>query len=169
MIVVVYGGSGSGKSKFAEGLLEKTEGEKIYMATMLPYGEDGKKRIEKHLKQRENKGFLTVEKYLNIGEVEVGKNVSILLECMGNLLANEMFEKERQTKEETIHEILKDIEKLAENNTLIIVTNNVFSGIEECSEDTKEYIEMLGKINMELFKMATEVYEIVCGIKTKIK
>ena len=57
MIVVVYGGSGSGKSKFAEGLLEKTEGEKIYMATMLPYGEDGKKRIEKHLKQRENKGL----------------------------------------------------------------------------------------------------------------
>ena len=73
MIVTVTGGSGSGKSEFAENLmtelLNKTsENNKLfYIATMKPYGEEAAKRIQRHQKLREGKGFKTIECYKNIG------------------------------------------------------------------------------------------------------
>ena len=63
MIVFVIGGSGSGKSAYAEKRLLAMEAEKKhYIATMRVFDEEGKKRVEKHRTMRREKGFLTIEK-----------------------------------------------------------------------------------------------------------
>ena len=47
MLIVVTGVSGSGKSEYAEQICCRLSGDrkKYYIATMQPYGEEGKKRI----------------------------------------------------------------------------------------------------------------------------
>ena len=64
MMILVTGGSGSGKSAYAEELavsLTTAGGQRYYLATMQPFGEEGRRRIERHKKLREGKGFLTIE------------------------------------------------------------------------------------------------------------
>ena len=64
MVALIIGGSGSGKSEFAENMaLNLSKQNLIYLATMIPYGREGTERVEKHKKMRRNKGFKTIEKY----------------------------------------------------------------------------------------------------------
>ena len=50
MLILVTGGSGSGKSAFAEqkAVSLAAGGELVYLATMQVYGEEGKKKVERH-------------------------------------------------------------------------------------------------------------------------
>ena len=63
MIHLVTGGSGSGKSAYAEKLVtEQYKGDsKYYIATMQVYDEEGKARIKRHRQMRSGKGFTTIE------------------------------------------------------------------------------------------------------------
>ena len=97
MKILIFGGEASGKSAFAEDLaLEMAQKEGLplyYLATMdKNAGGDSEKRIEKHRKMREGKGFLTIERTKDLEKLEFpnGKGV-ILLEDIGNLVANELF------------------------------------------------------------------------------
>ena len=61
MLHLITGGSGSGKSGYAERQVQMAgPGRRIYIATMIPYGEDGRQRVERHRKLRWEKNF---EKY----------------------------------------------------------------------------------------------------------
>lgn len=57
MLILVLGGSGSGKSAFAEALTMSFGGTRAYIATMEPFGEEGRRRIERHRLMRKDKGF----------------------------------------------------------------------------------------------------------------
>ena len=90
MFILVTGGSGSGKSEFAENIAMKLDGKMLYVATMKPYDDECLKRIERHRKMRDGKGFRTVECYTDLSEITESAD-TILLECMSNLTANVMF------------------------------------------------------------------------------
>lgn len=168
MLKIVIGGSGSGKSEYAEGLAMKSVKPLIYIATMKPFGEEGLQRIKRHREMRRDKGFLTVERYDDIAGVSVDENSTILLECMGNLLANEMFGGEEGNIREykLISDIiLEGIRKLnAKAACTIIVTNDVFSSGLVYDESTLLYMKALAYINLKLAEWADEVTEVVCGI-----
>ena len=74
MMEVVTGGSGSGKSAYAEqkicGLQQGT-GRLYYIATMYPYGSETERKIEKHRWMRAGKGFRTLEWYTGLSECNV--------------------------------------------------------------------------------------------------
>ena len=108
MIILIYGGSGSGKSEFAEDYVCATPFDnRFYLATMNATDRESKLRIKKHRNQRKGKGFITLEHPMDVDEAlteidrikapEFFTNESleggsiILLECMSNLVANEMF------------------------------------------------------------------------------
>ena len=70
MFSLIYGGSGSGKSAFAEQAvctLAKDQ-KKYYLATMQIFDEEGQKKIERHRRLRAGKGFETIEQPLDIGQ-----------------------------------------------------------------------------------------------------
>ena len=91
MLIMVTGGSGSGKSEFAERCcMELCPGEKIYIATMQPFGKEGAARIQRHKKLRAGKHFQTVECYTDLEKLILNAQTT-LLECLSNLTANEMF------------------------------------------------------------------------------
>ena len=62
MLILVSGGSASGKSEFAESLvLQSGCDRRYYLATMIPYDEECRRRISRHRKMRAAKGFETIE------------------------------------------------------------------------------------------------------------
>ena len=119
-MILITGGSGSGKSAYGEKrILEAGEMTRYYIATMEVFGEEGRKKVERHKKLRQGKGFITIESPKGCGP---GKSVgddlcrpsrqsewrlklenpekmektghrkrAVLLECVSNLTANEMF------------------------------------------------------------------------------
>ena len=70
MIKVVTGAGASGKSSFAESLLEQSEAKrKIYAATMIVWDDECRARVKKHRQMREKKGFETAERPVDLGEL----------------------------------------------------------------------------------------------------
>jgi len=159
MLTLVTGGSGSGKSAFAEDrVLSFGDARRIYIATMHPFDEESHKRIERHQKMRAGKGFETVECYTGL------KNVKLPAGCMSNLVANEMFE-EQGAHDRTVSEVTKGIENLlGQAAHVVIVTNEIFSDAVVFDGDMDSYLEYLGKINQTAAQRADEVVEVVYGI-----
>ena len=193
MITLVTGGSGSGKSAYAESLLSSCEGIRYYIATMQIYDAEGEKKVERHRKLRAGKGFLTIESPMNVGKIrfacdggseqaqyrqEAERKVqgspekkSALLECMSNLTANEMFTKDgMKSEEEVVEKIVSEIQTLSQKlDNLVIVTNNVFEDGVIYDAGTMEYLRALGRINAALARLADRVAEVVVGIPVELK
>lgn len=170
MLVLVTGGSGSGKSAFAEDrVLSFREAKRIYIATMQPFDEEGEKRVARHRKMRAGKGFETVERYTDLKGLTVPFDSVVLLECMSNLAANEMFSPSG-AHENTASEILEGVRALlAQARHLVIVTNEIFSASASYEGEMKEYLRALGKVNREIVNMADEAVEVVYGIPVYIR
>ena len=165
MLTLVTGGSGSGKSAFAEDrVLSFGDAQRIYIATMHPFDEESHKRIERHQKMRAGKGFETVECYTGLKNVKLPAGCVVLLECMSNLVANEMFREDGFHPEvsEKITEGVRNLLSQAEH--VVIVTNEIFSDGILYEGESEKYKEQLGKINCNLAEMADAVVEVVYGI-----
>ncbi|HIU76975.1 MAG TPA: bifunctional adenosylcobinamide kinase/adenosylcobinamide-phosphate guanylyltransferase [Candidatus Pelethocola excrementipullorum] len=170
MFHVITGGSGSGKSVYAEGkILELGPAPRIYIATMYPFDEESHLRIERHRRMRAEKEFDTVECYTGLGSVQVPCNANVLLECMSNLAANEMFQP-GGAGSGAVAEVMKGIRHLLGScANLIVVTNEIFSDGIQYDEETRTYQSYLGEINVQMASMADHVTEVVYGIPIKIK
>lgn len=178
MMVLVIGGSGSGKSVYAEQLLcllaEEEKLTKYYLAAMQVFDEETKRKIERHKALRSGKGFLTIEQTVRIEEallqMESGKK-AVLLECISNLTANEMFADGRiRDKEKTVETVVNGVERLKKNVThLVVVSNDVFADGTFYEPATMDYIEAMGEINQALAAQADRVVEIVAGIPVLVK
>lgn len=191
MLYLVTGGSGSGKSEYAEALVQKIRGKSgqeasdeekqgsddgvWYLATMIPYGAETEKKIARHRKMRKDKGFLTKECYLDLKgfvreEMRKGHSPScVLLECMSNLTANEMFE-ETGAGSGAFEAVKEGIEALCDFcGQVVVVTNEVCSETAQDSPEMCLYKELLGKINCWMTKRAVQVTEVVYGIPLSVK
>ena len=163
MITLVTGGSKCGKSRYAEKVLNLFSGEKYYIATMSPVGSDAEEIILRHRKMREGKGYITVECQRDICNTDVSEKSGVLIECMGNLCANEMFVGSEIFK--PADKIVSDIRVLSERvSELVIVTNEVGCDGMEYSAETLQYISQLAEINRKIAEFADNVIECVYGI-----
>lgn len=164
MMVLISGGSGSGKSSFAEQRIMELSGEnRVYLATMQVWGEEDRQRVQKHRLMRQNKGFVTIEQTTCLGQVQLPGNSVVLLEDLSNLCANECFGGSGFNG--AFDRILRDILILKESaSSLVIVTNELFSDGITYPEETERYLRLLSSLNQALAERADEVYEVVCGI-----
>ena len=92
MLTLVLGGAASGKSEYAESLVLKTTGPRYYLATMQVWDAECAARVEKHRKMRAAKQFETVECPLHLDNVRLPARGTALLEDLGNLAANELYD-----------------------------------------------------------------------------
>ena len=189
MLHIVYGGSASGKSSYAESFAMSLQGEGrlLYIATMYPYkwntteiDPETMLRIERHRAMRADKGFDTVECYRHVEHIVAKRQDVLLLECMSNLLANEMYLEPDSNAGSDMAETMspvsnKIVQALIDLSTrvqeLVIVTNDVFSdgGSLTYDESTREYVKNLAEINCALAREAATVTEVVCGIPVIVK
>lgn len=200
MITLIIGGSGSGKSAYAEDyvLAAATDLSKYYIATMQVYDAEGERKVERHRRLRAGKGFVTIEQPTDIGKagIKIAGNTRneqekgdihevdgmdapneekqggvALLECMSNLVANEMFSGEQMPETDAVvRRVTEEIEALAKQLThLVIVSNNVFEDGIAYDASTLRYMEALGRINTRLAELADHVVEVVVGIPVSVK
>lgn len=164
MLILLTGGSGCGKSSYAETLCGKLPGPRYYIAAMRPYGEESLRKIEKHRRMREGKGFKTIERYTDLASLTLPGRGTVLLECICNLTANEMFH-EDGAWENPFERVIRGVEALLEQSRhVVVVTNDVSSDGRLYDEGTMAYIRALGRINAALARRADTVCELVCGI-----
>ncbi len=167
MMTLVIGGSKCGKSGYAESLFADFRGEKIYLATMRPFGDEAHMAIERHRKARSGKGFFTLERFTDIGCIELSDGCGVLLEDMGNLCANEMFSDEKII--DPTEKILCGIEKIRRAAALfVIVSNNVCADGIDYPEGTALYMRYLAEINNRIAELSDSVAECVYGIPISV-
>lgn len=174
MIILVTGGSGSGKSAYAENrLVSCGEGRRVYIATMYPYDDEGRLRVQRHRLMRSGKGFETVECYTDLRSLYMPDEPYVLLEDLSNLLMNELYITGRAanaTVKEVTDEIMEGIcylEKQAK--ALAIVTNEIFSDGITYDPETMRYIQCLAALNARIAERANLVTEVVYGIPLERK
>lgn len=164
-VTLVIGYPDSGKSALAEEIMAgKDEGSgRYYVATMIPYGEEGENRIRRHREMRADKDFITIEqpydadKALDYMEDPAGSDV--LLECVSNLAANELFERHTDP-DEAVRKIAGDIRKLTAQVRSIVIVTNHYEKQESFDEETCMYADVLDRINREIGSFADEIIEL---------
>ena len=170
MTILLTGGSACGKSTYAERIAQKLGGPLWYIAAMEPYGEESLARIRRHRDMRANKGFRTIERYTDLAGISVPERGTILLECLCNLTANEMFSPTGAGFDGAADAVLAGIARLeSQCGNLIVVTNDVGSDTGNYDELTCRYIQTLGRINARVAMCFDRVYELVCGIPLPLK
>ena len=165
MIVLVTGGSGSGKSTWAEKLVASLpERERIYIATMQVYDEESVRRVERHRAQRADKGFRTIECEKDLASADIPQGSAVLLEDLVNLMANEMFDGG------DVRRIIPALRQLSRSCAhLVLVTNDVFSDGIAYEASTQEYLRQLADINRQAAALADHVVEVVYSIPVAVK
>ena len=169
MLHIVYGGSASGKSSYAESIAMSLQGDGrlLYIATMYPYkwntteiDPEMMQRIERHRAMRADKGFDTVECYRHVEHIVAKRQDVLLLECMSNLLANEMY-LEPENDDGGLAETMSEVEKAG-------VDGNVGSDVEKtgiggnASSDMVETMSPVSKkIVQALVDLSTRVQDLV--------
>ncbi|MBR4749412.1 MAG: bifunctional adenosylcobinamide kinase/adenosylcobinamide-phosphate guanylyltransferase [Abditibacteriota bacterium] len=169
MLSLVTGGASNGKSALAEAQCVSLAGggPLIYLATMRIWDREGEEKVRLHRERRRGLGFVTVERYTDIGGADV-RGVC-LLECLPNLLANEMFDVPTPG-DRAADRILAGIDRLRQKTAhLVIVTNEIFDDAGSYSPSVLEYMDALGRLNCAIAAMADTVTEAVAGIGVKIK
>ncbi len=168
MIYFFVGQSNTGKSEKAEALA-MTFGlsHRLYIATMKVMDEEGERRVKRHRKLREGKGFETLEIPIRITEVipqiENPLDTVVLLECVSNLVGNEMYDDSARTgldEEQFAEEIVSDIKLLGDSVAELIVVSSVYEVKEEYPEETLRYIRYLDRTNEAIKGIADKVKEI---------
>lgn len=175
MITLIIGGSGSGKSAFAEEYaLSWEHSNAYYLATMEVRDQESRERVQRHRQNRRAGNWITLEHPRNVGNAVNQldpKNSVLLLECMSNLVANEMYQEHSvETAAHCASQIIQEIRILSEVvDNLVIVSNNVFDDGNTIDEDLQEYFTALGDVNQLLAEEADEVIEVVVGIPVYLK
>ncbi len=175
-LYLVSGGAGSGKSAWAEERTVRRSGVSggrlVYLATMHRSSDpETMERIARHRRLRAGKGFLTIEKESHLSELLplIRPGDQILLEDLGNLLANELFTPSPRNE----GEIFADLESLAkaagEAGSLTVVTDEVGCDGAAYAPETVGYIRRLGRLNAALAGASRAVLRLVAGIPVVIK
>lgn len=171
-MIIVTGGSGSGKSAYAEEqILKFGKMKRYYVATMENRDAESQKRVDRHRAMRAEKNFITVECPYDLQTVQLEESGVVLLECMSNLVANELFLKDGMANiSQTVNKIMEGIFCLQKQSRhLVVVTNEVFSDGMEYDEWTSQYIRCLGMVNQRLSQLADRVTEVVYTIPVQQK
>lgn len=181
-VIVVTGGSRSGKSEYAEEIA-KAQGEGVaYIATGVITDDEMRKRVDLHVVRRP-KEWVTIEAYKNLDtKLEATKESvnTVLLDCVSVMTTNFMFDKDvfdnpdDKSEHDILEDLLNEISKLIgcckkKDYNLIVVCSEVGMGIVPESKVTRIFRDLNGKANQYIAKKADEVYMCVSGIPLRIK
>ena len=166
MFTLVIGGAASGKSEYAEGHVLTLPGRRLYIATMEPWDGECRARISRHQAARAHRQFHTLECYRNLPGVTLEPGGNVLLECMGNLVANELYHPQGAGADRAIQGVEH---LLTQCDHLTVVTNEVFSGGAAYEGDTLFYLKELARVNRHLARRADQGVELVCGLPHVLK
>ncbi len=182
-IILVTGGSRSGKSTYARQTAENIPGageasspaHLLFVATCPVVDDEMRQRIHKHQESRQGR-WDTIEESTGLAAVLNGAEdyEVVLVDCLTlwlNNLMREVEEEGRELSEEEIepkaHELLAAC--ASRSGTVIFVTNEVGMGIVPENPLARRYRDLVGRCNQVLAAGADEVIFVACGIPINLK
>lgn len=161
----MLGGAACGKSGWAEDLACRLGGDLLYLATMEAHGAEARRRIARHRQARAGKGFLTLEQGRDLGRCPVPSGATVLLEDLGNLVANEMFAGGRSRPRAALEDLWRELDALeARAGHLVVVGNDLFRDGGAYPPEVTAYLDVLARVQADLALRYDLVVELVCGI-----
>ncbi|MCL5058675.1 MAG: bifunctional adenosylcobinamide kinase/adenosylcobinamide-phosphate guanylyltransferase [Actinobacteria bacterium] len=179
-IVLVTGGTRSGKSEFAEDLALRMGGPVTYLATLAPGDEEMQRRVDLHRERRPAR-WTTIEEAVEIpGRLdEAGRAPGVLLvDCLTGWLSNLLLSDtlphpgaDRNQKEEYIDRMVEELAGAAGRSaaSVIIVADEVGLGLVPPYPLGRLFRDIAGKAGRRLALTADEVYLVVAGLAVEIK
>jgi adenosylcobinamide kinase/adenosylcobinamide-phosphate guanylyltransferase len=199
MLILITGGSRSGKSGFALQLGEQQPGPRVFLATATPFDDEMAGRIAAHQKARPA-GWRLVEEPVLVPdalEAALERARTVIVDCvtvwMANLLlGDDAFDEEMATTQAEAlvsRALAADAARgsggatsasggatsasggatSASGGAVIVVTNEVGSGIVPDNLISRRFRDCAGRANQVIARAADEVYHLVAGIPIKIK
>ena len=184
MRVLVVGGSGSGKSAFAEGLACSLSPWRTYVATMESQSAEAQRRIVRHRAQRAGLGFVTIEclSVLPVGgwqeesSPKTAKSHSAggvaLVEDVGNLVANALFlpSGDMGDPDAVVEVLVRNVHDFcASYDHVVVVGNLVGSEGVAAHEATRAWVRAVGTLCCKLAASFDAVVEVTAGIPQVVK
>jgi adenosylcobinamide kinase/adenosylcobinamide-phosphate guanylyltransferase len=163
----ILGGARSGKSRFAERLVEAHPGAHVYLATAEPGDAEMAERIRRH-RARRGAGWTTVEEPMDLPRALAAAaqdNVAVLVDCLtlwlGNLMAaGRDIERETQA-------LIEALPRLA--GPVVLVSNEVGLGIVPDNALARAFRDHAGLLHQSVAAAADRVYVMAAGLPLLLK
>lgn len=171
MRTLVVGGSGSGKSAYAEKLACARSGRRTYLATMTSAGPEARERIVRHRAQRAGLGFVTYERTASLCPLPPAGGV-VLLDDLGNLVANALFAPDGTMADprETLSRLDEELQMLEGRfEHVVAVGIEVGSAGPYPHDATNAWIWVVGALCCRLAARYDEAIEVVAGTPCCVK
>lgn len=165
-LILVGGGSRSGKSSFALQLARERGTRRAFVATAQALDQEMAERIARHQAERDH-AFTTVEEPLDVAGVISRSDCDVLLiDCLTLWVSNFMMQEEPDIDAKGA-ELVRVA--AASKALCIFVTNEVGCGVVPDNPMARRFRDLAGRLNQEMAKAAQEVYFLTFGIPTKLK
>ena len=176
-LILVTGGARSGKSRYAEALVTHwlSSGENaLYLATLAAGDDEMTRRVKAHRAQRPA-GWRTLETPLAPATaMQESPERVVLLDCLSGLVSNVLLKYEPEDEETVINKVLDTVADLIRavrksKKTVVIVTNEVGSGVVPAYPLGRLYRDALGLANARVAAAADAVALCVVGLPQTLK
>ncbi len=173
MRILITGGVKNGKTSLAQDFCctLDSQNNRVYFATMIPSDSEDSQRISKHVEDRKNLNFHTVECGSDILKARhlFPADSNILFDSITSVLSNEMFSRNDNDGFDVNHCVYKKtssdiIELSSACSNFVAVSDGIFYDSLIYDELTEEYRYGLAYCEKELAKFFDVVVEMVCGI-----
>lgn len=163
---VVLGGARSGKSAFAERLVEFIRKPKVYVATAQAFDEEMHDRIALHQTRRGN-GWRTVEAPFDVSKAlkNVASGEVVLLDCATLWLSNHMLADHDLSLE--CDRLISAISTCAAD--VVVVSNEVGFGIVPDNKLARRFRDEQGRLNQQLAAVSDLAVLVVAGLPMVLK
>jgi len=167
MIYYISGGERSGKSSYAQKLAESLSNSPIYLATSRIWDEDFKKRVDRHISDRDER-WTTIEEEKNISSV-IKENTTVVIDCVTLWLTNFYVDTKYDTQE-SLRLAKEEFDRLKNiNATIIIISNEIGMGLHADTESGRKFTELQGWTNQYIAKYADNAFFMVSGLPLTLK
>jgi adenosylcobinamide kinase/adenosylcobinamide-phosphate guanylyltransferase len=168
-IILITGGTRSGKSRYAEQRAREMGGRSVYVATAEANDEEMAQRIAEHRKRRGNQ-WRTIEEPLELTLAllaERGKTDCALVDCLTLWISNLLLRHDHEYASEKVDELIEKLPQL--NFHVVLVTNEVGWGIVPDNPLARKFRDLTGWTNQRMAQAANEVILMVAGVPMIVK
>jgi adenosylcobinamide kinase / adenosylcobinamide-phosphate guanylyltransferase len=168
-VTLVLGGARSGKSHYAQTLASGYR-RVTFLATARRSDAEMRERIARHRRERPA-SWRTVEAPLDLHKTIASESLKadlLLVDCLTLFVANAMSRNRKKSSARAVAEQVCEAIR-ASKASVIVVSNEVGSGIVPAYRSGRIYRDLLGQMNQEIAKIADKVVLMIAGIPLTVK